>query len=296
MPALKHFGAADRFAEVAPFLFVFLWSTGFIGTKIGTIYAEPFTLLAWRYLIALALMASIVVLWRAPWPRSATQIGHAAVVGILMHGFYLGGIFWAVGNGMSAGVAALIAGLHPLVAGVLAGWALAETVTLRSWCGLALGFAGLAMVVGGELGEGAPTLAGVFACLLSVVGISAGTVWQKRFGSDTNIRASQVVQFAAAGGMMWLLSWFFETGTVEWAPEFVLTMAWLVLVLSVGAVTLLYWLTRRGEVARLASYFYLVPPSAAILAHLMFGETLGWIALAGMAVTAVGVAVATRPA
>ena len=295
MPALKHRSTADRFAEAAPFLFVFLWSTGFIGTKIGTTHAEPFTLLAWRYLMAFALMTTIVVLWRAPWPRSATQVLHAAVVGILVHGFYLGGIFWAVRNGMSAGIAALIAGLHPPVAGVLAGWALGETVTLRRWCGLMLGFAGLALVVGSELGEGAPTLTGVFACLLSVVGISAGTIWQKRFGSTTNIRTSQVVQFAAAGGLMWLLSWLFETGNVEWVQEFVLAMAWLVLVLSVGAVTLFYWLTRRGDVARLASLFYLVPPCAAIQAHLVFGETLGWVALAGMAVTALGVAVATRP-
>ena len=292
---MKPHAAADRFAAAAPFVFVLAWSTGFIGTKLGTPYAEPFTFLAWRYLIALGLMALIVIAGRAPWPRSPRQIGHAVIVGILMHGFYLGGIFWAIGHGMSAGIAALIVGLHPLISGVIAGWSLGESVSMRRWCGLALGFAGMAMVVNSELGQNAPTIAGVFACLLAVFGISAGTVWQKRFGSNTNIRASQVIQFAAAGTMMALLSWQFETGTVEWTAEFILTMAWLVVVLSVGAVTLLYWLTRRGEVSRLASYFYLIPPCTAIQAHLVFGETLGWIALAGMAVSAGGVAIATRP-
>ncbi len=292
---MRRHAAADLFAQAAPFVFVFAWSTGFIGTKLGVAYAEPFTFLAWRYLFALALMTLIVALWRAPWPRSLRQVGHAAVVGILMHGFYLGGIFWAIAHGMSAGIAALLAGLHPLVAGVLAGWVLRETVTLRRWAGLALGFAGMAMVVGGELGTGAPSLLGVFACLLAVFGIAAGTVWQKRFGGSTNIRASQAIQFAAAGAMMAVLSATFETGEVEWAGEFVLTMLWLVVVLSVGAVTLFYWLTRRGEVARLASYFYLIPPCTAIEAYLIFGERLGWVALAGMAVIAAGVAIATRP-
>ena len=294
MPALRSRTPADRFAEAAPFLFVLLWSTGFIGTKIGMRHAEPFTFLAWRYLIALVLMSVIVMIWRAPWPRSARQIGHAVVVGILMHGIYLGGIFWAVANGMSAGIAALIAGLHPLVAGVLAGWVLGEAVSLRHWAGLALGFAGMAMVVGGELGESAPSLVGVFACLLAVIGIAAGAVWQKRFGGSTNIRASQAIQFAAAGAMMALLSWSFETGEVDWTGELVLTLVWLVVVLSIGAVTLFYWLTQRGKVARVASYFYLIPPCTAIEAYFMFGETMGAIALAGMAVSVVGVAIATR--
>ena len=285
---------ADRFAGAAPFLFVLAWSTGFIGTKLGTSYAEPFTFLAWRYLFALLLMASIVTLWKAPWPRSLTQIGHAAVVGILMHGIYLGGIFWAIANGMSAGIAALIAGLHPLVAGVLAGWVLDERVGTRRWAGLALGFTGMTMVVGGELGAGAPSLAAVFACLLAVFGIASGAVWQKRFGTGTNIRASQAIQFAAAGTMMAVLSLFFETGKVEWTTEFILTLSWLVVVLSVGAVTLFYWLNRRGEVARIGSLFYLIPPCTAIEAHFIFGESLGWVALAGLLVSVAGVAIATR--
>ena len=295
MSAIEPRTAEDRFAEAAPFIFVLAWSTGFVGTRIGVAYAEPFTFLAWRYLFCLALMALIVVLWRAPWPRSARQIGHAAIVGILMHGFYLGGIFWAIGNGMSAGIAALIVGLHPLISGVLAGWALGETVTVRRWGGLALGFAGMTMVVASELGEGAPTLVAVSSCLLAVLGIATGAVWQKRFGSGTNIRASQVIQFAAAGAMMTILSRLFETGEVVWATEFILTMAWLVLVLSVGAVTLFYWLNRRGEVARLASFFYLIAPCTAIQEYLVFGKTLGWVALAGIVVSAAGVAIATRP-
>ena len=293
MPALGGRGAADLALRAAPFVFAVTWSTGFIGTRLGTAHAEPFTLLAWRYLFCLILMTAIVLLWRAPWPRGR-RIGHAVVAGILMHGFYLGGIFWAIANGTSAGVAALIAGMHPLVTGLLAGLVLGETPGRRRWAGLVLGFAGLALVVGSEFGRAAPSLAGVLACLLAVVGIAAGSIWQKRVGGDSDLRASQAIQFASAALMMAILSWSFETGEVNWNTEFVLTLAWLVVVLSIGAVTLFYWLNRRGEVVRLASYFYLIPPCTAIEAHLVFGETLGWPALAGMAICVGGVALATR--
>jgi len=291
---MKSGTAVDRVAAAAPFLFVLLWSTGFIGSRFGTAYAEPFTLLAWRYLFTLLLLLVLVLLWRAPWPRTPAQVGHAAMVGMLIHVCYLGGIFWAIRHGMSAGIAALITGLHPLVAAALAGWTLGETVDARRWSGLALGFLGMAMVVGSELGVGAPTLAGVFACLLSVFGIAAGSVWEKRFGAGMPIRSSQTIQYATGCALMFALSFGLETGEVEWNTAFLLTMLWLVGALSIGAMALFHWLNRRGDVSGVASFFFLVPPITALESYLIFGETLSRTAIVGMAVTAVGVAIAMR--
>ena len=286
--------AAATVEYVAPGLFVFLWATGFVGTKIGVRDAEPFTFLAIRFAIAAALMFAITAAAGARWPRWPRGFLDAAVAGVLVHGGYLGGVFWAIDRGMPAGVAALIVGIHPLLAGFLVGPALGERVSRRQWLGLLLGFGGVALVVGEEIGFAAASLLGVAACGVSVLGIALGTVWQKRQSRNEHIRANQTIQLAAAMAAMCALSLAFETGEVRWSAEFIASMAWLSVVMSVGAVTLLYWLNRRGQVSRVASLFYLVPPVAALLAHLFFGETLSALSLAGMAVAVFGVALATR--
>nr|WP_052000149.1 DMT family transporter [Caenispirillum salinarum] len=279
-----------------PGLFVLLWSTGFIGAKFGLPYVEPFTFLAVRFLLALVLLAPLAWAARAAWPKSPAALGHQAVTGTLVHAVYLGGVFWAIDHGLSAGVAALIVGLQPLLTAVAVGPLLGERVSARQWLGLVLGLTGVAMVVGEKLGfAGTAGLAGLepialTGAVLALLGITAGTLYQKRFGGSTDLRAATFVQYAAAAVVMGVASLALETGEIQWTGEFVFALGWLTLVLSLGAISLLMTLIRLGEAARVASLFYLVPPVTAVTAWALFGETLGALALAGMAVAVVGVA------
>ncbi|EKV29831.1 Permease of the drug/metabolite transporter (DMT) superfamily [Caenispirillum salinarum AK4] len=288
--------ARRAFVRVMPGLFVLLWSTGFIGAKFGLPYVEPFTFLAVRFLLALVLLAPLAWAARAAWPKSPAALGHQAVTGTLVHAVYLGGVFWAIDHGLSAGVAALIVGLQPLLTAVAVGPLLGERVSARQWLGLVLGLTGVAMVVGEKLGfAGTAGLAGLepialTGAVLALLGITAGTLYQKRFGGSTDLRAATFVQYAAAAVVMGVASLALETGEIQWTGEFVFALGWLTLVLSLGAISLLMTLIRLGEAARVASLFYLVPPVTAVTAWALFGETLGALALAGMAVAVVGVA------
>jgi drug/metabolite transporter (DMT)-like permease len=287
--------ASFAWTAAAPAVFVLLWSTGFIAAKAGLPYAEPLTFLALRFALVTALMLPVALMVRARWP-GRVEAGHIAVVGLLMHGGYLGGLFSSIHHGLPAGLSALIVGLQPVLTATVVGPLLGERVTPRQWLGLVLGFAGVAIVLferygfgSGGFGAGAVALAAV-----ALVGITAGTIYQKRFCAQANLYTGAVVQYAAAFVPMVLLAQVFETGIVEWAPPFIAAMAWLTLVLSVGTISLLYLLIRRGAVSKIASLFFLVPPATALTAWLMFGETLGLLALAGVALTAVGVFIVQR--
>jgi drug/metabolite transporter (DMT)-like permease len=287
--------ASFAWTAAAPAVFVLLWSTGFIAAKAGLPYAEPLTFLALRFALVTALMLPVALMVRARWP-GRVEAGHIAVVGLLMHGGYLGGVFSSIHHGLPAGLSALIVGLQPVLTATVVGPLLGERVTPRQWLGLVLGFAGVAIVLferygfgSGGFGAGAVALAAV-----ALVGITAGTIYQKRFCAQANLYTGAVVQYAAAFVPMVLLAQVFETGIVEWAPPFIAAMAWLTLVLSVGTISLLYLLIRRGAVSKIASLFFLVPPATALTAWLMFGETLGLLALAGVALTAVGVFIVQR--
>lgn len=277
-----------------PGLFVFLWSTGFIFAKLGLPYAEAFTFLAVRFAIVTAVVLVIALASRAPWPRDARSVGHIAVVGVLMHGAYLGGTFAAIGAGVSAGVAALIVGLQPLLTAAVVGPFLGERVSPRQWLGLALGFGGVALVLWNKLALGEAPLWGYGFSFLALVGITAATLYQKRFCGAMDWRSGGVIQYAAATLAMLPPALIFETGVVHWTAEFVFAILWLVLMLSVGAITLLNWLIRRGAAARVASLFYLVPPVVAVEAWFIFGEALHPLALVGMGLTAAGVALVMR--
>ncbi len=284
-----------RWAPIAPALFVVLWSTGFIGAKYGLPYAEPLTFLLWRFILVTALLALLAWLARAPWPSSARSAGHVAVAGLLLHGGYLGGVFVAIHQGVSAGTMALIAGLQPALTAAAAGPLLGERVRPRQWIGLALGLAGVALVVSNRLGAGTATPGGYVLALVALFAITAGTLYQKRFCAHMDLRSGGVIQFAAAAIAIAMLAPLFESMRIQWTGEFIFALAWLVLVLSLGAISLLYVLIRHGEAARVASLFYLVPPVTALMAYAIFGERLGPTALAGMAMTVVGVAlVVTR--
>jgi drug/metabolite transporter (DMT)-like permease len=280
--------------RLAPVLFVLLWSTGFLGAKLGLPYAEPLTFLLVRFLLVVVLIAAVALAMRAPWPREPREIGHAAVAGLLLHGGYLSGVFGAIGAGLSAGLTALVAGLQPLLTAVAAGWLLKETVRPRQWVGLLLGLAGVAMVVSNKIEIGA-SLEGLPLAFFALFCITAGTLYQKRFCTAMDLRSGAVVQYAAAALAMAVAAPALETMVIDWTGEFVFALAWLVLVLSVGAITLLYRLIRAGSASKVASLFYLVPPVTALMAWALFDEPLTALVLAGMAVTAAGVLLATRP-
>lgn len=278
-----------------PFLFVFLWSTGFIGAKYGLPYAEPLSFLLTRYGFVILLMTTIVLATRAPWPKAPMQWVHIGVSGVLVHAVYLGGVFVAIKQGLPAGVTALVVGMQPLFTALGAGWLLGERTTSRQWSGLALGFVGVAMVVSGKLGQGAlgPMLV---PALVALFGITAGTLYQKRFCSSFDLRSGSVIQFVPTAVVTAIAVTLSEGGyQVEWTGDFVFALGWLVLVLSIGAISLLNLLIRSGSAVNVASLFYLTPPTTALIAFLVFGENLTSTAAIGMALAVSGVYLVARP-
>jgi drug/metabolite transporter (DMT)-like permease len=277
-----------------PALFVVLWSTGFIGARLGLPHAGPLTFLALRFGIAAGLLVLVALATRAPWPRRPADIGHYAVAGLLVHGVYLGGVYVGISLGVEAGVSALIVGFQPLLTAALAGALFGERVSPQHWVGLGLGLLGMTLVLTNKLGRGPGDVLGGLACVAALLGITAGTLYQKRHGTHMDLRTGSAVQYMAAGLATALLALLFEDSHVTWSGEFLFALLWLVLVLSLGAVSLLYVLIRRGAAAQVASLFFLVPPCTALMAWPLFSETLGLVALIGMALTAVGVALASR--
>ncbi|MGI9303240.1 MAG: DMT family transporter [Gammaproteobacteria bacterium] len=275
-------------------VFVFLWSTGFIGARYGLDHAEPLTFLAVRFALVSALMLLVVLAMRAPLPRSPAMAGHIAVSGLLVHGVYLGCIFSSLYAGVSTGVSALIAGLQPLLTACVVGPLLGEHVTRRQWAGFALGFGGVVLVIWQQVSFQHTSLLGLALSGGALLGMTGGTLYQKRFCSDMDLRSGSLIQYLAVAPLMTLLALTLETNTIQWTPQFVFALSWLSLVLSVGAVTLLWILIRRGVASRVASLFYLVPVTTAIIAYFVFGETLSLLALAGMAVAVSGVALVNR--
>ena len=277
-----------------PALFVLLWSTGFIGARLGLPHAEPLTFLSLRYTAVLALMAPLALFARAAWPATVRDARHIAIAGILIQSGYLGGVFCAVHAGMSAGVAALIVGMQPLLTALAAGRMLGERVAPRQWIGLLLGLAGVTLVVWQKMSLHGMTAASMGLALLALASITLGTLYQKRYCPSFDLRSGSVIQFTAALAITLPLAFLFETRQVEWTGEFVFALGWLVLVLSVGATTLLFRLIARGAATRVTSLFYLTPAVTALMAWLMFNETLNATAIAGMFIAVTGVALVNR--
>ena len=284
----------NMFVLAMPGVFVLLWSTGFIGAKLGLPYAEPFTFLFLRFAILTVLLVVIALVFRAPWPSTWGAVARVSLVGLLVHGVYLGGVFSAIHIGLSAGVAALIVGLQPLLTAVGAGAFLGEKVKPRQWLGLVLGLIGVVMVLGDKLNIDGGSLDGIAFAVAALFGITAGTLYQKRHGDAMDLRSGSAIQYAVAGVPMLALAWIFESGEVQWSGELVFALVWLVLVLSLGAISLLYILIRRGAASKVASLFYLTPPVVAVFAWILFDETLVPLAMVGMGVVVAGVALATR--
>lgn len=281
-------------ARVAPGIFVLLWATGFLMAKLGVPYAQPITILAIRFVLAAIMMAGVAILTGAPWPRSWRRIGHIAIVGILLHAVYLGGCYIAIYGGMPAGMAALIAGFQPILTATIAGPVLGERTRAVQWVGIAVGFAGLMMVLWERIVIDLSHPAALLFAILSLVGITSATIYQKRFCPSFDLRSGTAIQYVAASVVMVPTTLIIGVGAVEWAPTFIFALAWLVIVLSGVSIALLTWMISRGAASKVASLFYLTPPIAAIGSYFLFGETLSALALAGMAVIVFGLYLLNR--
>ena len=280
--------------SAAPALFVLMWSTGFIGSHYGIPFAEPFTLTVLRMMVVVGILTAIAIATRAPWPRRAADVGHIAVAGLLVHATYLSGVLYAITLQLPLGFVAMIAGLQPVVTAVFAHLLLNERLNWRQWLGMALGLSGVALVIVSKYGLGHSNWAGLGAAAVALSGITAGTLYQKRFCAHMDLRTGGVIQYAATGIVLAVLAMLFETRAVQWTGQFIFALLWLSIVLSIGAIGLLYVLIRQGAASKVASLFFLTPSVTALMAFALFGESLSWLAIAGLALTAAGVALVMR--
>lgn len=286
----------SAYLGLMPGLFVVLWSTGFIGMKIGAPFAEPFTFMALRMLLVTSLLLIIIAITRAPWPRSAVTVAHIAVAGLLVHATYLCGVLFAIQLDLPLGFVALIAGLQPILTAVFANIFLHEKLSRRQWLGMALGLLGVVIVVLSKYSLGSFNFAALGAAAVGLFGITFGTLYQKRFCTHMDLRTGGVIQYTATGLLLLLLAFATESRSVQWTGEFLFALFWLAIVLSIGAIGLLYLLIRRGAATKVASLFFLTPSVTAVMAYTLFGETFGWPAIAGLLVSAAGVALVMRAA
>ena len=275
-----------------PLFFVVLWSTGFIAAKYGLPYSPPLTFLLLRCIGVLLVLLPIVLIWRAPWPTG--RMLHVAVAGLLLQAGYLGGVWSAIKIGMPAGLSALIVGMQPILTAVAAPL-IGERVRPRQWLGLALGLAGVALVVYAKLDLAHLSALPILYCVLALLSITAGTMYQKRYCPQLDLRTGTVIQFAATVAALLPLAIGFEQfdlslSKVEWNVHFLGALLWSIFALSIGAIFLLFRLIRRSAATEVTSLLYLTPPTTAIMAWLLFGEALGPLGLAGMAVAVAGVA------
>jgi drug/metabolite transporter (DMT)-like permease len=279
-------------ARTAPALFVVLWSTGFIATKYVLNSAEPLTYLSIRMACVVGLMAIIVAFARPKWLDRAA-IGHSIVAGLLVHGFYLGGTAVAISHSIPAGLSALIPGLQPILTSTLANRWLGERVAPLQWTGLLLGLAGVVLILhdrpmSGEAGWG------WLASGVSLVSITLGTLYQRRYCNAIDWRAGNLVQYIAVTIFFGFGAWLFENNEVHWTTEFVMALSWLAVVLSIGSIGLLYWLIRRSAATSVASLFYLVPAVTSLMAYVLFDEKLDAVAITGMTACAAAVFLVNR--
>lgn len=273
-------------AWVAP-VFVFIWSTGFIGARYGMPHAEPATFLTLRFAGVLVCMVPLVRLLSIPLPPRS-QVFHIAIAGLLLQGGYLLGVFEAIRHGMGAGLTALIVGLQPILTALL-GAIVSERVTGRQWLGLVLGLGGVTLVVWERLSLSGLSLTSVLMSVAALVSITLGTLYQKRFTPVFDIRMGSAIQFAAALLLVVPVALLTETREVDWTTELVGALLWSILALSLGATSLLFVLIRRGAATKVASLMYLTPGVTAVMAWILFGEDFTLLMVLGILLTAFGV-------
>jgi drug/metabolite transporter (DMT)-like permease len=287
-----HSSAQPGWLAPVPLFFVFLWSTGFIAAKYGLPYAPPLSFVILRCLGAVAILLPIVLLTRAPWPRG--RMLHVALAGLLLQAGYLGGVWSAIKIGMPAGLSALIVGMQPILTAIAAPL-IGERVTPRQWFGLLLGLGGVALVVAAKVSVNGLAPLAIGLCLMALLSITAGTMFQKRYCPQFDLRTGTVIQFSASALVLLPLAVGLEDfgpglAHIRFTPQFAGALLWSILALSIGAIFLLYRLISRNDATKVTSLLYLTPPTTAVMAWLMFGEKLGALGLAGMAVAVLGVA------
>lgn len=278
----------DLAIRAAPLTFVLLWSTGFISAKYGMPYAGPLIFLFARMALVVAVLAAIVVVTRVP-PLAPVEAWHSLVAGFLVQTLYLGGVFVALSQGVPAGISALIPGLQPILTATLASRWLGERVTPLQWGGLVLGLIGVLLVLNDRNVAMTGNALGWTASVISLLGITLGTLYQKRYCGAIDWRAGNLVQFAGSAVVFAIGSYAFETRPIDWDIHFILALGWSVIVLSVLTIALMYWLIRRIPASRVASLFYLVPATTAVFAWLLFDERLDALSIAGIVLCAAAV-------
>lgn len=282
----------------APALFVFLWSTGFIGAKYIVPYAEPFTFLAIRYVLAAAILFAIAYAFKQPLKLNREQFKASFAVGMLLHVIYIGGVFYAVSLGVSAGISAVIVSIQPVLVSLLAVPLLGERLRWVQVVGLFLGVAGIALLLLPKVFQGdytaSTSLVGIFICVIALLGTSGGYLVQKKMGSDIPFLSGTGAQYAVSAIAFAVLSFATEEQIIEWVPAFLFGLAWIVLMLSIASIVLLYGMLRTGSASKVSSLYYLVPPVAAIQAYFLFGEVIGFVGIIGMALAAIGVVLVMR--
>ena len=280
-------------AVAMPMVFVVLWSTGFVGARLGLPYSEPMTFLALRFGVVAIVFAAIIPILGAPWP-TRKQWREQAEIGLFNHVIYLGGVFVSIELGLEAGLSAVIVGLQPITIALGASLLLGERLSPAQWVGMALGFGGVLLIVSRKLDAGVGDLASIGFSFLALAGIAWGSVLQKRRSGSMPMLTGNMVQFTFAAIVCTLLAFTFETRQIDWTPEFWIALIWSIVILSFGALTLYYLLIRRGAASRVASLFFLVPPCTAIFAWFLFDERLGGLEIIGMFAAAIGVLVVLK--
>lgn len=280
--------------RTAPALFVLLWSTGFTGIRYGIPYAPPFTFIAVRMAIASVLLALISLAITRRFAHDLPTIGKSALVGVTIHGAYLGGCFYGVKQGMPAGITALICSLQPVLVSIFSSIFFQEKLSARKWLGLGLGLAGLVLVIAPKLegaGDQGLPAAGVIAVFIALLGGTSGTLLQKKFGAGVEVLSGTSWQYVATGILMGLFALTFEGGEfITWNAPFIFSLTWLILALSIGAILILYFLLARSSASSVSSLYYLVPAVTAVEAYFLFGEKIGLVTALGTLVTIAGVA------
>ena len=282
----------------APALFVFLWSTGFIGAKYIVPYAEPFTFLTIRYFLAALILFAIAYAFKQPLKLNREQFKASFAVGMLLHVIYIGGVFYAVSRGVSAGISAVIISIQPVLVSLLAVPLLGERLRWVQVVGLGLGVAGIAMLLLPKVFQGDYTTtastAGIIVCVIALLGTSGGYLVQKKMGGEIPFLSGTGAQYAISAIAFAILSFSTEEQIIQWVPEFFFGLAWIVFMLSIASIVLLYGMLRTGSASKVSSLYYLVPPVAAIQAYFLFDEVIGLVGLIGMALAGLGVVLVMR--
>ena len=280
----------NSFTKAAPALFVLLWSSAFIGAKFGLPFSEPLTFIFLRFVCVAAIFLFLSLLFKANWPGTWMQFAHIAFVGLLMHAFYLNCTFIALDYGVPISLAALIYGLQPIITLFIVSFLFHSHISSAQWAGVFLGFLGLILVLYDKLAFNEAKLVPVLILVFGLFCITTGTIYQRRFCSAMNLLTGNFIQVFVGGVVTGIAAFYFESMIVTWNISFITALIWMILIVSLGAHTLLLFMLQQNQVAKVSSLLYLTPPTASVMAYFMFDELLSALAIAGVGVTVIGVA------